>query len=397
LIQVCYFINTIFKYLSFFLVTNLKKSDEVQEIQLTEYPLYTILIPLYKEAKKVVDIVNSINSLDYPKDKLDVKIIVEEDDYETILALSYLILPIYYTILKVPFSFPRTKPKALNYALPKIYGEYVTIYDAEDQVEVMQLKKAVNYFFVLPENYVCLQAKLGIYNAHYNLLAKFFSIEYKLWFEYFLKGLSHFNMSIPLGGSSNHLKVKFLRKLGGWDSYNVTEDADLGIRIYQQGYKTGILDSYTWEVAPQRLNSWLFQRSRWIKGFIQTFLVFVICQRKNRTNLNKIQIISIIFLTFLNPFCFFILPWLLLFQDNEIYCLFLANLFVSSYCLYNNALYILLKEKSNIKNFSKLDFFGLLLLPFYFLLHSIASYIALWEIIFRPFKWNKTDHSNESI
>ncbi|CAF1580414.1 unnamed protein product [Didymodactylos carnosus] len=178
-------------------------------------------------------------------------------------------------LIKVPFSLPRTKPKALNYAMQYCKGKYVVIYDAEDRPAFDQLLKAVIEFDRLPEEYVCLQAKLTFYNENENLLTKLFNIEYCIWFEYLLTGLSLMSLPVLLGGTSNHFKLDILQKVGFWDAYNVTEDADLGIRLSSFNYKVWILDSYTYEESPIDIMSWINQRSRWIKGFLQTFLVFL--------------------------------------------------------------------------------------------------------------------------
>ncbi|CAF1409727.1 unnamed protein product, partial [Didymodactylos carnosus] len=190
--------------------------------------IYTILLPLYKEANKLKSLINYITNLDYPKNKLDVKIIVESDDLSMVHENILYTLPSYMHLIKVPFSLPRTKPKALNYAMQYCKGKYVVIYDAEDRPAFDQLLKAVIEFDRLPEEYVCLQAKLTFYNENENLLTKLFNIEYCIWFEYLLTGLSLMSLPVLLGGTSNHFKLDILQKVGFWDAYNVTEDADLG-------------------------------------------------------------------------------------------------------------------------------------------------------------------------
>ena len=188
-------------------------------------------------------------------------------------ALSIVDLPKYIHVIKVPVSFPRTKPKAMNYAISYVKGEYLCVYDAEDRPDSDQLLKALQAFKELSQEYACVQARLNFYNPNENMLTSFFSIEYSLWFEYLLKGLNLYELPITLGGTSNHFKVSALEKIGYWDAYNVTEDADLGIRLYSNGYKVHIIDSETLEEAPIGLFNWLAQRTRWIKGFI----VFFVC------------------------------------------------------------------------------------------------------------------------
>ena len=353
-------------------------------------PVYTIFIPLYKEVRQLKSIICAIDNLDYPKEKLDVKFIIEADDRETIKALSIIDLPKYIHVIKVPVSFPRTKPKAMNYAISYIKGEYLCVYDAEDRPDPDQLLKALQAFKKLPEEYACIQARLNFYNSNENLLTKFFSIEYSLWFEYLLKGLNLYDLPITLGGTSNHFKVSVLEKIGYWDAYNVTEDADLGIRLYLKGYKVHIIDSKTLEESPVTLDNWLAQRARWIKGFIQTIYIFLLSSR-NHKKLDFKKILSIYIFVGFSSYSFFCMPWLitiLLFKlDQYIYYLWFINSVFSLAYVYSSAYYIARQRKFVIMNF-----FLLLLWPLYFVLHTIAAYWAIIEIFLMPFKWNKTRH-----
>ncbi|WP_341763896.1 glycosyltransferase family 2 protein [Candidatus Tisiphia endosymbiont of Beris chalybata] len=358
-------------------------------------PIYTILLPLYKESNKLKSLINYIINLDYPKSKLDVKIIVEADDLSMTQESILYTLPSYMHLIKVPFSLPRTKPKALNYAMQYCKGKYVVIYDAEDRPASDQLLKAVMEFDRLPEEYVCLQAKLTFYNENENLLTKFFSIEYCIWFEYLLTGLSLMNLPVLLGGTSNHFKLDILQKVGFWDAYNVTEDADLGIRLSSFNYKVWILDSYTYEESPIDILSWINQRSRWIKGFLQTFLVFIAQEDKYR-KFHLTDILVILILVGFSSYSFCCLPFLIIMikinNVSIIHYLWWINTFFAFSYLYGSAFFILWIKKSKVNNFKTLDIIALFLWPFYFLLHTIAGYKAIWEIIFIPFKWNKTKH-----
>lgn len=358
-------------------------------------PIYTILIPLYKESEKLSSIIENISNLNYPKDRLDIKIIVEADDNSMIKQIILQDLPNYITLLKVPFSLPRTKPKALNYAMQYCKGKYTVIYDAEDRPDANQLLIAVAEFANLGEQVVCLQSKLNFYNLNENLLTKLFSLEYSLWFEYILKGLTILNLPVPLGGTSNHFKTDILQKIGCWDAYNVTEDADLGIRLYSLGYKVHMIDSYTLEECPISFGNWLNQRSRWIKGFFQTFLVFLAAKDK----LQKFtiwQILSIYIFIGLSFYNFYCLPFLIVTTITNncklIAYLWLINSFFAFSYLYASAFFILKRSKDKAKKFLLLDVIALIIWPFYFILHSVACYKAIWESIFRPFEWNKTKH-----
>ena len=238
-----------------------------------ELPIYSILIPLYREAHMLPSMLEAIDKLDYPRHKLDIKLILEADDIETLGAVRALTLDDRFDIVRVPYSSPRTKPKACNFALPFARGDYLVIFDAEDRPDPDQLRKAASMFTVLPDDVVCQQARLSFYNADENWLTRQFAIEYAVWFGVFLPGLYALDLIIPLGGTSNHFRTDALRRLKAWDAYNVTEDADLGVRIAACGLRTVMLASTTYEEANCRTANWVRQRSRWQKGYLQTWLV----------------------------------------------------------------------------------------------------------------------------
>ncbi|MEI9931390.1 MAG: glycosyltransferase [Rhizomicrobium sp.] len=235
-------------------------------------PLYSILVPLYREAEIVPGLVRALLSLEYPRDRLDIKLVAEADDAETVEACKVFAEPQGFEIVCVPPSLPRTKPKAANYALRRARGDYLVIYDAEDRPEPDQLLKAVGAFRSAPRTVACLQARLAFHN-HDRWLTKSFAIDYFTWFGSLLPGLEKLNVPMPLGGTSNHFRTAVLREIGAWDPFNVTEDADIGLRLAQLGYRTAMLDSTTWEEAPERIDIWIKQRSRWLKGYMQTWLV----------------------------------------------------------------------------------------------------------------------------
>src|SRR5205085_528524 len=214
-----------------------------------------------------------MSALSYPTEKLQILLLTEEDDAETRAAIRALCLPPHFKIVIVPEGLPRTKPRACNYGLMKATGQYIVIYDAEDIPEPLQLKKAVLTFANHGPDVACVQAKLNFYNPYQNLLTRLFTAEYSLWFDLILPGLQRLGFSIPLGGTSNHFQAQTLRALGGWDAFNVTEDCDLGLRLARYNLQTVVLNSVTYEEANSRLKNWIRQRSRWIKGYMQTYLV----------------------------------------------------------------------------------------------------------------------------
>ncbi len=244
--------------------------ERLEHVEDSALPMYTIFLPLYKEANIAEKIIYNIEQLDYPPEKLDVKLLLESDDRETQAAVKNCTLPDYFEVIVVPDFQPKTKPRACNYGLAKAKGEYCVIYDAEDRPEPDQLKKAVIEFRSSHDDLVCVQARLNYYNSRQNLLTRFFTIEYSTTFDVQMPGMELFNVPLPLGGTSNHFRTAVLQEIGGWDPFNVTEDCDLGIRIYKRGYRTCMIDSTTWEEANSRLGNWLRQRSRWVKGFFQT-------------------------------------------------------------------------------------------------------------------------------
>jgi cellulose synthase/poly-beta-1,6-N-acetylglucosamine synthase-like glycosyltransferase len=300
----------------------------------------------------------------------------------------------------VPHSFTKTKPKACNHALDYMKGDYAVIFDAEDIPEPEQLKKAVLAFEKVSDNTICLQAKLNYYNPHQNVLTKLFTLEYSLWFEVILTGLQSVNGPIPLGGTSNHFRSQYLHELKGWDPFNVTEDADLGMRISKNGYKTAIFDSVTMEEANSQLKNWLKQRSRWIKGYMQTYLVHM--QDPFDFSLTDFGIFQLVIggkvlSALINP-----IMWIMTigyFMDRAQLGGFISSLYVGP-MLYVGGFtliignfiyaYIFMIGVAERRQWSLVKY--AILAPFYWLIISMAAYYALWELIVRPFHWNKTKH-----
>jgi cellulose synthase/poly-beta-1,6-N-acetylglucosamine synthase-like glycosyltransferase len=175
-----------------------------------------------------------------------VKFVLEADDPATHRALRDLNLGPPFEIIVAPAIGPRTKPKALNVALPFARGAYTVVYDAEDKPESDQLRRALQAFHKGGHRLACVQASLTIDNTADNWLAGMFTANYAGQFDVFLRGLAALRLPFPLGGSSNHFRTGVLRKAGGWDSYNVTEDADLGIRLYRLGYRAAAIPSTTY-------------------------------------------------------------------------------------------------------------------------------------------------------
>ncbi|HEY3020743.1 MAG TPA: glycosyltransferase [Solirubrobacteraceae bacterium] len=236
-------------------------------------PTYTVLVPLLREAAVLGRLLAALAALDYPRHLLDVRLLVEADDAETLAAAERAALPPHVTLVEVPPGAPRTKPRALAYGLLLARGERLVVYDAEDRPPPDQLKAAVAAFGRAGARVACLQARLAPFNAERGLLERWFAADYAVQFDLLLPALAARRAPLPLGGTSNHFVTERLVDLGGWDPFNVTEDADLGIRLHKVGLRTAVLDSTTLEEAPGELGNWLRQRSRWSKGHVQTLLV----------------------------------------------------------------------------------------------------------------------------
>ncbi|MHB2024250.1 MAG: glycosyltransferase, partial [Mycobacteriales bacterium] len=243
-------------------------------------PRYTVLVPAYREPEVIADLLAGVEQLDYPRERLEVLLLLEADDTETLAAIAAARPGPHFRVVVVPPSQPQTKPKACNVGLAVATGDLITIFDAEDSPDPLQLRRAAVAFDHLPPEVACVQARLGYHNSNQNLITRWFTGEYLLWFSFLLPGLLELGSPLPLGGTSNHMRTELLRELGAWDPYNVTEDADLGIRLARAGYQTAVLDSETLEEANSDFVNWAKQRSRWYKGYFQTWLVHMREPRK---------------------------------------------------------------------------------------------------------------------
>ena len=249
-----------------------KPQDAAPPLRDGQLPFYSVLVPLYHEANIVADLIHHLSALDYPLTAHEILLIVEEDDETTQAAIHAAAPPAHFRLLIAPAGLPRTKPRALNIGLFHARGALLVIYDAEDRPEPDQLRKAASAFAAGHEKLACLQASLAIENVCDTWLTRLFAIDYAGHFDVLLWGWSRLHLPMPLGGTSNHFRTQYLRDVGGWDAWNVTEDADLGLRLARFGFHCRMLHSTTWEEAPQDLANWLPQRRRWMKGWMQTCL-----------------------------------------------------------------------------------------------------------------------------
>jgi cellulose synthase/poly-beta-1,6-N-acetylglucosamine synthase-like glycosyltransferase len=363
-----------------------------------DLPTYSVLVPLYREAPSVKGLLAALRELDYPPEKLDIKLIVERDDAQTIAAIHRQRPAPHFQIVIVPPQGPRTKPKALNAALPLARGGFVVVYDAEDRPDRDQLRRALDAFRRHGDRLACVQASLTIDNSADNWLTAIFAAEYAGQFDVFLPALTRLAMPLPLGGSSNHFRTSVLRAVGEWDPYNVTEDADLGMRLARFGYRSIALLSSTYEEAPPRLGPWLRQRTRWFKGWMQTWWVQTRSPIKLLRELGPLRFAVVqlivggtVLASLVHPI---MLAWLTaaalrpgpIFISTPTGILFettIAGGYIASTLLGGVGLHRrgLLKQA-----------WVLLLVPAYWLLLAAAAWRALYQLLTDPYRWEKTDH-----
>ena len=376
--------------------------DDARAIPDADLPVYTVLLPVYGEPEIVANLVAGVGKIDYPADKLDILLVLEADDHETRAAVEHADLDGITPVL-VPPSEPRTKPKACNVAmdLPSERSDIVTIYDAEDIPDPLQLRRAAAVFAASPPEVGSVQARFGYYNERENLLTRWFAIEYDQWFSYMLPALSASKCVIPLGGTSNHIRTDVLREVGGWDAYNVTEDADLGIRLARYGYRTVVLDSLTGEEANADVVNWVRQRSRWYKGYLQTFLVHTRHPVDMVRELGLVPALRISNLTAGMPIAntLNLLFWTLLLvwfagKPDFMHSLFPGPIYYLCVLMFTvgNLATIMLGVVST-RTLGKPYLLGAaLLVPGYWFLQSMAAIKSMAQLIYKPSYWEKTVH-----
>ena len=376
------------------------KSGNAEYLDHHELPVYSVLVPVFKEMSVLKQLLQALSHLNYPAAKLDIKIIVEEFDTTMRRAIQEYDLPSHMEVIVVPRGSPQTKPRALNYALQFCRGSLLTIYDAEDVPEPNQLSKAALKFSQSSEKLACLQAQLTFYNPNENWLTRQFSAEYASLFGLILPALAALKLPLLLGGTSNHFRIHILREIGGWDPYNVTEDADLGLRLARLGFRTGVVDSLTYEEANTQFLNWLRQRARWLKGFMQTWLVHMRNPLRTTAELGvtgfwalQTFTASIFVSALFHPFLIALTLWYLVLSAPQtsflltvLNCLSL-ELFVLGYGVTMLAGVIALRKRG-LKGW----WFTIATMLVYWLLMSIAAWLALWQFVFAPFTWNKTEH-----
>ncbi len=381
--------------------TEVVSDEDARAIPDWELPVYTVMIPAYREPEVINELIQRVTNLEYPPDRLDVKLLIESDDDETIDAVHAALPGDQFELVLVPAAEPRTKPKALNYGLTLARGEFVAIYDAEDEPEPLQLRRAVVALRRLGPDVACVQAKLAYHNPMQNLITKWFTIEYGLWFSFFLPGLAEMQAPIPLGGTSNHFRRVVLQALGAWDPFNVTEDADLGIRMFREGYTVGVLESNTYEEANSDFVNWMKQRSRWLKGYVQTFAVHLREPRELKQELGWKGLMHFTMfvggtpaLAIINPiFWLMTILWFVAHPAfiEEIFPAPIYYLSLLSWAFGNFLLVYVTVMSCRLSKRGEL-LIPALLVPLYWVMMSMAAIKALSQLVGAQSYWEKTVH-----
>jgi len=405
LVALFYFVFFVFKLMvvtvSLFTKVGQVSDAEVADLSGTELPMYSVFIPLRDEAEVIDQIISAITSIDYPPDKLDVVITVEQYDIATKEALAAVAIPANWRVLELPDTTPKTKPKAMNCAFLQAKGEYLVIFDAEIIPEPTQLKKAI-VMFRRHKEYAALQPRLDHYNTNQNLITRLFTMEFTFHYDLFLPGLVKLGLPVPLSGHSTHFRIGALRRAGAWDPYNVAEDCEIGMRLFRLGYRAGFLDSVSLEEAASTVRSWIAQRTRWMKGFIQTSIVHLRYPRQTLRQMGGwrnflvflLLVPGTVLINVLNLIMWgALVTWLIWHPAiiKEMYpmgVLYLANLvaLVGGFLfVYLNTIALYRRGKFSLVRYW---FF----IPVYWILLAYATVRASKQIITAPHLWEKTTH-----
>ena len=358
-------------------------------------PKISVLVPLFREREIASALIRRLNRLTYPKALLDVVLVLEAQDQLTRAALQDVDLPPWMRVVEVPDTgCVTTKPRALNYALDFCKGDIIGIWDP-DQLE----RVAIGFANAAPE-VACLQGALDYYNPRTNWLSRCFTIEYASWWRVLLPGVAAMGLIIPLGGTTLFFRRPALERLGGWDAHNVTEDADLGVRLARYGYRTELIATVTREEANCHGWAWVKQRSRWLKGFMMTYLVHMSRPLRLWRDVGAWKFLGLQAF-FLGTVSQFLLApvlwsfWLMPLAWTHPAETLVAPAVITTLCV----LFVSIEVTNMLIGWVAIwdrqhRFLALWVptLPLYFMLGALAAAKALAEMILRPYFWDKTQH-----
>jgi len=360
-----------------------------------ELPSYTILVPAYQEQDVIAGMVRCLENIDYPKDRLEALILVERRDAATKQAIAEAAPAPFIRIVEIPPGKPQTKPRSANAGLLLAKGDLIVIYDAEDRPDPGQLRLVAAHFAASDDTLACVQAKLMVANAGQSFITRQFALEYCLRYELTLPGLARLGLPIPLGGTSNHFRTRVLRELGGWDAWNVTEDADLGMRCSALGYRVEVADSHTYGEMPHRITAWTKQRTRWLKGFMLTALVHTRNPARTWRTFGRAGTITMLIFMAGTPLLYLAQPITLAIWASH-YTGFAARQLPAGPIVSDIQLAVVIAwtalavAAARRHHLARAVFAPLL--PAYWLMHWTASWRGLYQLIRAPFLWEKTPH-----
>jgi cellulose synthase/poly-beta-1,6-N-acetylglucosamine synthase-like glycosyltransferase len=365
-------------------------------------PFYTVLVPVYEETAVMGQLVRCLAEMKYPEDRIEILFLIEEHDTATKEAALAAGLSPHMRVVDLPPGQPQTKPRSCNLGLLLARGDLVVIFDAEDRPDPDQLLKSAAAFAASPDgDLACVQAKLFFYNANRNLLTRQFALEYSLRYGMILPGLARLGLPIPLGGTSNHFNTAILRTAGGWDAWNVTEDADLGMRFRALGYRVDMIDSVTWEEATSTPPAWVRQRTRWLKGFMVTVLVHTRRPWQSLRRFRPSGMVTLLGIVGGTPVTFLGQPVALALLAVNLLGIHWSpldqgahNELTSALLLAATVLMMGVTVAAAVRR--KMSFSHLAcLLPGYWLLYWVAAWRALFQLVRSPFVWEKTPHGRD--
>ncbi len=363
-------------------------------------PRVSILVPLLREEAVAERLLEALRAMDYPAALLDIKLVLEADDTITRAAIGRAALPPTIEVVTVPADALKTKPRAMNYALPFCRGDIVGVYDAEDRPEPGQIRAVVSHLQSAPPEVACVQGYLDFYNSGDNWLSRCFTLEYAIWFRVVLLGVQRLGLPIPLGGTSVFFRRNVLERIGAWDAHNVTEDADLGMRLARFGYRCEMIASTTWEEANCRVRPWIRQRSRWLKGYALTWATHMRRPRELWQDLGGRGFVGfqVLFLGAITSYLSLPLFWVIwtasigfglaFWQTFPVWLMwsFFASMIAGQAVMLTTAAV----AARDVARPGLLPW--VLVLPFYWPLGAVAAWRAVGEIFTRPSHWHKTEH-----
>ena len=381
------------------LAENLAQGCIAREEMTGPLPVISVMVPLFRESDVAGKLVGRLSRLDYPRELTDILLVIEDSDHVTRKALQGARLPGWIRVVEVPNGPIQTKPRALNYALNFCRGEIIGVWDAEDRPEPDQLHKVARHLHVAPPEVACVQGALDFYNPCTNWLARCFTLEYSAWFRGVLPGLARMGLVVPLGGTTFFIRRPALAQAGGWDGWNVTEDADLGVRLARLGYRTEIVATTTHEEANCRALPWIKQRSRWLKGFAMTWGVHMRAPSRLVREIGFWPTVGFHLQMFATVQQFMLAPvlwsfWLLTIGlghplgplvDGWLGTAVIATFLLSEALNVVVAIWAVRRTHPHLMPWAPT-------LYFYFPLACLAAWKAAYEIVAKPFYWDKTTH-----